>query len=147
MTRRIGSWLLVSAQLAGVALAVWPWPVEARGPLAALAPCVAGAALGVWTLAHNRVGNFSIFPEPKAAARLITTGPYARVRHPMYGALLLMMAGIALWNAHGLNATGFVLVLAAVTGKAAREERLMTERFPEYAQYRQRTRRFVPWVL
>jgi protein-S-isoprenylcysteine O-methyltransferase Ste14 len=144
---RAVSQLQVATQLAGVALATFPFAAAERGPVAALALCLAGAVLGVVTLAHNRIGNFSIYPEPKAGARLITTGPYALVRHPMYTALMLMMAGIAVRNAQALNALGLALVVTAVVSKAAREERFMRARFDGYEAYRGRTRWFVPWLI
>jgi protein-S-isoprenylcysteine O-methyltransferase Ste14 len=141
------SHLQVGAQLAGVALATFPFPAPERGPAAALTLCLAGAVLGIVTLAHNRVGNFSIYPEPKTGARLITTGPYALVRHPMYAALMLMMAGIAARNAQPLNWLGLALVVTAVATKAAREERFLRARFEGYEAYRARTRWFVPYLL
>ena len=141
------SHLQVSAQLLGVALAIFPWQNLERGPLAALALCIAGALLGVWTLRHNRIGNFSIYPEPRNSAHLVTSGPYAFIRHPMYSALMLMMVGITIWNSHILNAVGCALVVVAVIGKAVREERFMRTRYAEYEDYRRRTRWFVPFMV
>jgi len=141
------SHLQVAAQFAGIALAVFPVPGAAHGPAAVLAACAAGALLGIVTLAHNRIGNFRVYPEPKAGARLITSGPYALIRHPMYTSLMLVTAGVAAWNGHLLNWAGLALVIAAVTSKAAREERFMRAAHDGYDAYRQRTRRFIPWVL
>ncbi len=140
------SHLQVAAQFTGIALTLVPVPGTPHGPAAALAACVAGAALGIATLAHNRLGNFRVYPEPKSGARLVTSGPYALIRHPMYSALLLMMAGIAAWNAHPLNLAGLALTAAAVVSKAAREERFLMAAFDGYDAYRARTRRFIPWL-
>ena len=106
-----------------------------------------GAALAIATLAHIRIGNFSVYPEPHAQARLVTSGPYAWVRHPMYSALLLLMAGAAGWYAYMANAAGFVLVLAAVVGKARREEACLLDRFGEYDACHQRTHGFIPYLF
>ena len=141
------SHLQVGAQLVGIGLTVWPWRAPGPPPLPALVLCVAGAVLGIAALAHNRIGNFGIYPEPRAHARLITTGPYALVRHPMYGALMLLMAGAAAWHGHWRNALGALLVAVAVVSKAAREERQLRARFDGYEAYRRRTRWFVPYLL
>lgn len=104
-----------------------------------------GALLGIWTLLHNRPGNFNIRPLPKADGALVTGGPYRWIRHPMYSALLLVCASVT------LAAPGFhpgwtaLLALAVVLAIKARiEEDLLRARFSGYAEYAQRTRRFLP---
>lgn len=147
--RRIGaaSVLQVLVQFTGIALALWPFAPVSAWPGLALLPGVAGVALGAWTIAHNRIGNFSVFPEPLRRARLVTTGPYAHVRHPMYGALILVTAAAAAWHGHPLNGVGAVLVVASVVAKARREERFLRARFAQYDAYRRRTRFFIPYLL
>ena len=78
---------------------------------------------------------------------LVTTGPYALVRHPIYTGILLMLIGTAV----GLI-VGWWLVAAAagiyffVSARA--EERHMVERFPEtYPAYRARTKMLIPFLL
>lgn len=108
---------------------------------------LAGLLLGLWAVASNRPGNFNIRPAPKAGGRLVQHSPYRWIRHPMYSALLLLAAGCALALAT-LPAWGLWLALLAVlTIKAALEEAWMTRAHPDYAVYRARTRRFLPWLL
>ncbi len=136
------SHLLVIAQLGGVVLSCYP--TASQGAYAWLVLCAAGAALGVITLYFNRPGNFSIYPELRRGAALITRGPYRYVRHPMYLALVTMMLGVAAYNGAWFNAAGVVLITAAVIGKAHLEERLLLAGFPDYATYAARTGRFLP---
>lgn len=136
---------LVATQLGGVALACYP--TASQGSYAWLSLCVFGALLGVATLYFNRPGNFSIYPEIKPETALITTGPYRYVRHPMYSALVSMMAGIAVYNGGLWNVLGVALVAVAVAGKAHKEERLLHNRFPAYARYAASTGRFFPRLL
>jgi protein-S-isoprenylcysteine O-methyltransferase Ste14 len=135
--------LLVALQLAAMVAAVLPAGAAYWHP-AGYVPLAAASALGAWTLFHNRPGNFGIFPEPRERARLVTTGPYALVRHPMYLAVLLFAAGFALgWR--GLPQLLALALLAAVLHvKASREERLLAQKFPEYRDYAARTARIVP---
>jgi protein-S-isoprenylcysteine O-methyltransferase Ste14 len=137
--------LLVALQFGLIALIAWR--VEpARAGLAAAGLLVAGLGVGAWALAANRPGNFNIRPEPKPGGVLVTRGPYRWVRHPMYLAVLLVMAAACAagdgrqWLLWG----GLVAVLAA---KAAREERGLAIAHPDYAGYRARTRAIVPFVF
>jgi len=138
------SHIQVATQLTGVALSCYPVGLVNRGAPWWLLLCLAGTAFGLWALFHNRIGNFRVYPEPRPGAELITTGPYRLVRHPMYSALIVMMAGIAGYNGHALNAAGLVLVAVAVTGKAIREERFLAGHFRDYRNYAAGTPRFIP---
>ena len=138
--------LLVGLQFLLVGLIVWPFGIwRLSGSFWLL--IAAGVVLGAYTLAHNRIGNFNIRPQPKATAKLITSGPYALIRHPMYSALLLGAAAFVIAEGSYLK-IGLWLALAMVLLiKSRLEERLMAQRFSEYADYRANTKRFVPFVL
>lgn len=140
------SHLQVFVQLSGVVLSCYPVGLVNRGAPWWLLLCLAGTVFGLWALLHNRVGNFRVYPEPRAGAELITTGPYRLVRHPMYTALVVMMIGVAGYNGHALNAIGVALVIIAVATKAVREERFLAVSFPEYRGYAAATPRFVPYA-
>jgi protein-S-isoprenylcysteine O-methyltransferase Ste14 len=79
--------------------------------------------------------------------RVIDTGPYAIVRHPMYSGALLYMLGtpLALGSYWGL--LGFVLMLLAIVWRLQDEERMLARELPGYAEYRERVRwRLLPGV-
>jgi protein-S-isoprenylcysteine O-methyltransferase Ste14 len=81
----------------------------------------------------------------KEQHELIRSGPYARVRHPIYTGLLLAIFGTALALGEVRGLIGFVLVAYYFFGKAKREERVMSQEFGEqYAEYRRRTGMLVP---
>jgi len=146
---RLGT-VLVAAQLGLMAmLALWAAAplVQGRAPLPAWALAAAGAVLGLWTLTHNRPGNFSIRPTPREGGHLVDTGPYRWIRHPMYTAVIVCGAACA-WTAGSPGAWLAAAALAAVlAAKAHFEERWMLQRHPAYAAYRKRTRRFLPLIL
>jgi protein-S-isoprenylcysteine O-methyltransferase Ste14 len=90
--------------------------------------------------------NLTPFPKPSAGSRLVQTGIYGLMRHPLYTAVFCGSVGWALvWQSW--PALFAALALAPLLdAKARREERWLRHQFPEYAGYEQRVRRFVPWV-
>lgn len=105
-------------------------------------------ALAVWTLAHNRLGNFNIHPSPKAQGMLVTSGPYRLIRHPMYSAVLLVAVALIFLLGDPVVAWLVWGALAVVLWlKASLEERWLSERYPTYADYCTKSKRFVPWLL
>lgn len=140
------SWLLVALQFALVAaliVSTRPLGTIASNVLAA-ALLLAGTVVGIAALAVNPPSNFNIRPELKPGARLVTRGAYRHLRHPIYLALLLVMAAGLAADPRTWRVAAWVMLLAVLLAKMAREERYLRERFPVYADYASRTRRLVP---
>ena len=79
--------------------------------------------------------------------QVISTGPYAIVRHPMYTSALFMLLGVppALGSFWGLIA--FIPMLVAITWRLIEEERFLDRNLPGYAAYRSLVKyRLVPFV-
>ena len=135
--------MLVAAQ---VLLAAWLLvPGQAfRWQPAGAALAAGGVLLGLWALTANRPGNFRIVPEIKPGARLVQTGPYRWVRHPMYTAVLLLTLGGLLCQFAPLRLLAWLALGAVLYAKTLREERQLSVHFPGYAAYQLRTRRFFP---
>ena len=127
-------------------LAAMPF-LQGRASLPAWALAAAGVLLGLWTLTHNRPGNFNIRPTPREGGHLVHSGPYRWIRHPMYTAVIACGAACA-WAAGSAAAWATAAALVAVLAiKAHFEERWMLQWHPGYAAYRRRTRRFLPFVV
>jgi protein-S-isoprenylcysteine O-methyltransferase Ste14 len=90
--------------------------------------------------------NLTAFPRPLPEARLVDTGSYGLVRHPIYGGLVVVTAGWGLATASPVALAGAALLFVFFDLKARREERWLAERFEGYAAYRSRTRKLLPWV-
>ena len=105
-----------------------------------------GLALAVW--ARRYLGqNWGMPMSEKLDPELVTTGPYGRVRHPIYSGIILAMVGTAV-------AIGWYwLIAVAVLGSyfvysAVMEERYMTDCFPDtYPAYKRSTKMLIPFVL
>lgn len=147
MTRiAVAGRVLVAAQFALIAWLIWPLTPQ-RWSLPALVLLGFALALGLWTLAHNRPGNFNIRLEPKASGRLVTSGPYAYMRNPMYSALLLFAAAeVAAYDDPWKIACWFALALVLLA-KSMLEERGLRAQHAGYAEYAKRVRRFIPGVF
>ena len=109
--------------------------------------CIAGLAFCIWarfTLGRNWSGVVTF----KGGHELITRGPYAVVRHPIYTGLLVMILGtvIVLGHVAGIIALPFVFVSLWI--KLRYEEELMLQKFhDEYAAYQRRVKRLIPFIL
>jgi protein-S-isoprenylcysteine O-methyltransferase Ste14 len=77
--------------------------------------------------------------------RLVTSGPYARVRHPLYTAMIGWAIGVALLTANWVFVLFSVLSIGAMVGRVPREEQMMIEQFgDEYRAYMRKTGRYLP---
>jgi len=148
-----GEWLVV-AQVALIGLVffgprtvagqpTWTFPFPSACPaVGSLLMIADGALLAAGLICLGR--TLTPLPYPKEGAALIRTGPFALVRHPMYGGGLVLALGWAICTRSWLT-VGYVGVLFAFLDlKSRREERWLTERFPAYADYQRRVRKLVP---
>ena len=90
--------------------------------------------------------NLSALPHPKDGAVLVESGVYGLVRHPIYAGLILAAAGWGLLtnSPWALLLAGVLLVFFDI--KSRREEGQLAARFPAYAAYRRRVRKFFPFI-
>lgn len=106
-----------------------------------------GIGAGLVTIYFNHPSNFSIYPEPKNNATLITRGPYKYIRHPMYTSLFITMLGITIYNFHYLNFIGLITLTMVLIIKANVEESSLKKHFPTYVGYMAKTKRFIPFIF
>ena len=77
--------------------------------------------------------------------QLVTTGPYARIRHPLYSSLFGIGVAFALVTANWLFVLLAVLVIVGLIARVPREEKMMLDEFGDsYRDYMLRTGRFFP---
>jgi protein-S-isoprenylcysteine O-methyltransferase Ste14 len=78
---------------------------------------------------------------------VISTGPYAVVRHPMYAAALLMLLGIPIALGSWWGVLVLIAILPALAWRLLDEERVLLRDLEGYADYRRRVRfRLIPFL-
>jgi protein-S-isoprenylcysteine O-methyltransferase Ste14 len=116
-----------------------PW-LEAVGT----ALTYAGAALAIWAR-WSLGGNWSAEVSVKTDHQLIRSGPYAHVRHPIYGGLLLAVIGTAVVIGEWRGLLAILIWSVGHTLKAKREEAVMMATFgDQYQRHRRETGFLLP---
>lgn len=90
--------------------------------------------------------NLSPFPSPLADSKLIETGVFKFIRHPIYTGLILAFFGYAIVDDSGYKLLISLGLLLWFYFKTLYEERLLIEKFPEYLEYKKRSGRFFPKI-
>ena len=110
---------------------------------------IQAASMALYYWARQHLGRFwSGAITIKSEHRLIRTGPYRLLRHPMYTAVLGMFVGtvIVSWQIHAL--VGLALGIAVYLRKIRIEERTIREAFgSDYESYRRKTWRLIPGLF
>jgi protein-S-isoprenylcysteine O-methyltransferase Ste14 len=108
---------------------------------------LAGLLFAVWarvTLGTNWSRSVTI----KQNHELITTGPYALVRHPIYTGILVGFLGTALAVTQFRAILAFALIFLSLWYKLRLEEQWMRTQFGEtYVNYARHTAALIPWLL
>jgi protein-S-isoprenylcysteine O-methyltransferase Ste14 len=106
---------------------------------------VVASLLFLWARVTFGRRSYHVVADPTQGG-LVTVGPYRFIRHPIYAAMYLFtLAGVA---AHWSWSSGLCggLILASAVMRIYCEEPLVAARYPEYAQYKARTWRMIPYV-
>ncbi len=82
------------------------------------------------------------------STRLVTTGLYQYIRHPMYASLLLLGWGMFLKDINLITGSLICLITISLYFTCKVEEKEMIKRFGrDYAQYMKRTKKWIPWII
>jgi protein-S-isoprenylcysteine O-methyltransferase Ste14 len=98
-----------------------------------------GAIVALWQLGRS----FSVMAESR---KLVTTGPYRLVRHPLYVAEEIAMIGLFMQFASVWTALLFAAQIAFQLRRMHNEEIVLSTAFPEYDAYRLSTARLIPGI-
>jgi protein-S-isoprenylcysteine O-methyltransferase Ste14 len=125
------------------------WHIGWRGAWLCVALIAIGLVFAWWARVHlGRLWSGRV--TRKADHRVVDTGPYALVRHPIYTGLLLAMLATAAAKGTVLGIAGFAMVVLGLTLKARLEERWLAGELAggAYSDYRRRVPMLVPgWPM
>lgn len=122
------------------------WSSVSRG-VEALGDLLLVVGLGLVARVYRENSFTAATVQVAEGQRVVSTGPYAIVRHPMYASSLLYLLGtpLALGSWWGLLALAFMLPF--LIWRLVDEERLLARELPGYTDYQRRVRyRLVPFL-
>jgi protein-S-isoprenylcysteine O-methyltransferase Ste14 len=124
-----------------------PWPQGLWPFWLGAAVAIAGLLFAVWAREHLG-SNWSRSVTLKQDHELITTGPYAVIRHPIYTGILAGFLGTAIAISQVRGFIALLLVFLVFWAKLRMEEEWMRSEFGEtYATYAHRTAALVPYLF
>jgi protein-S-isoprenylcysteine O-methyltransferase Ste14 len=137
--------MTVHVTLAEVQLRNADAPSPARLVIAML---VFALGLVFWARARRAlVGSGPRLDPSTAPPALVTTGPFALVRHPLALGMLILALGPAIAAAAGITWASFAAVVVTMARRCLQDEDELTALFGDaYARYAARTRRLVPFL-
>ena len=111
----------------------------------------AGLLIGIWAIyrvfRENSFGAPVVRIQADRGHHVISTGPYAVVRHPMYASALIMLVGWALALNSAWGALDALFIEFLIAFRIRGEEKVLREGLPGYVAYTQRVRyRLIPYV-
>lgn len=90
--------------------------------------------------------NLTPLPYPRADGKLVQTGVYGIVRHPLYSGLIFLTFGWSIFQISLSHFIAAIVIFLFLNFKSRREECWLSEKYPEYFDYQQRVKKLIPWV-
>ena len=90
--------------------------------------------------------NLTPLPYPIENGKLVQTGIYGIVRHPLYSGLILVALGWTLFQMSISHLIASAILIIFFEIKANREEAWLTQKYPDYSEYSQRVKKLIPGI-
>jgi protein-S-isoprenylcysteine O-methyltransferase Ste14 len=140
-TASVGGYVLM---VAGIVLLFYSGAFFATRPVT-IAIQIAAALLMIAARITFGRRSFHLAANPTAGG-LVSTGPYAYFRHPIYAAVMYFVWAAFADHVGWLPAAAAALITVGAFVRMSIEERMVAERYPEYREYKARVRRIIPFV-
>ena len=117
------------------------------GSIAGLGFFAAGWWLIALALHENTFAAPVVKYQPQRSQRVVDSGAYSLVRHPMYSGFIPFIVGMCLWLGSYAAAVASILPIGLIAVRAVIEERFLQRTLDGYGAYMERTRyRLIPFV-
>jgi protein-S-isoprenylcysteine O-methyltransferase Ste14 len=90
--------------------------------------------------------NFNAAPEILPNVTLTTKGPYNLIRHPMYTSIFGLTIPWLVNDFSYFRLSVFLILLVNQLVKINSEEKILSEKFPDYPEYKKRTKKIIPFI-
>jgi protein-S-isoprenylcysteine O-methyltransferase Ste14 len=100
---------------------------------------------GVWAMTEMKF-RFNIFPSLIKNSFLITSGPFSYVRNPMYSATIFITLIWIINDFSYLRLSAWILLIIVLNIKIIFEEEVLSKEFPDYNNYKNKTKKLIPFI-
>ena len=88
--------------------------------------------------------NLTPLPQPKEKNQLVQTGVSSIVRHPLYSGIIFLDLAFTIYQQSLTHLIGSLILFIFFDIKAKREENLLTEKHPDYPDYKKQVKKLLP---
>lgn len=90
--------------------------------------------------------NFNIAPDFKPGAIFVNKGPYKFIRHPIYTTVLLSILCLVINYFSVLRLSIFIFLSITLIMKITFEEKILSDKFDSYREYKIKTKKLIPYI-
>lgn len=145
MAIKLGSFVGFFSMVAALIALLWGHSLFGESPIP-IGVQILAFSLMVWARLTFGGRSFHAAASPTEGG-IVTSGPYRYLRHPIYAAVLYFTWGGVLSHFSIVNLALGTCAVAGAGLRIAAEEKLLVERYPEYNEYANRTKRIIPFLI
>ena len=143
MTRKIPSYLLVISQFICIGILVFIYHPSSVNLFSYIVMSI-GVLIGLWAILVMQKSHLTIMPDYVPGSRLIKSGPYKFIRHPMYLAVIVFCTSLVINEFSVLRIGILLFLILTLLVKIEYEEKQLIAGYDEYLIYTQRTKKLIP---
>jgi protein-S-isoprenylcysteine O-methyltransferase Ste14 len=91
--------------------------------------------------------RFNIAPDLIAGAEMVVIGPYKYIRHPMYTSVLGITLSVVIFSFSYFLLMIWVILFVTILMKLSYEETILLKKFPDYSDYKLKTKKLIPFLF